>query len=201
MERSSKCLTLSGVSGILAGIYALIAAWMAYKLIYFSPEVVYDSIETRTQSPILFRLVSIALTTLVLAFLTGLFFSVRKAKTIGQSIWSPASKRMLFNLAVPLIAGGAFILTLYYREAYSLIAGACLLFYGLGLLNAGNFTYSDIRVLGICEILLGLLALAFPGKGLLFWALGFGVLHIVYGTIMYFKYERGNLKSQAPNHK
>jgi hypothetical protein len=44
--------------------------------------------------------------------------------------------------------------------------------------------------LGICEIGLGLIASIYMGYGLLFWAVGFGVLHIIYGIVMYMKYER-----------
>ncbi|MEY4458904.1 MAG: hypothetical protein RIT38_109, partial [Bacteroidota bacterium] len=58
------------------------------------------------------------------------------------------------------------------------------------ILNASKYTYHDIRSLGILEILTGLMASYFVDYGLLFWALGFGVLHIVYGLYIYFKYEK-----------
>ncbi|MGE5429024.1 MAG: hypothetical protein ACM3O8_14110, partial [Methylococcaceae bacterium] len=67
---------------------------------------------------------------------------------------------------------------------------AMLIFYGLALVNAGKFTLSEVHYLGITEIVLGLMAAVFINWGLLFWALGFGVMHIVYGMMMYYKYER-----------
>ncbi|MES2397617.1 MAG: hypothetical protein V4549_16525 [Bacteroidota bacterium] len=70
------------------------------------------------------------------------------------------------------------------------MAPSSLLFYGLALINASKYTLNDIRYLGICEIVLGLIASLYIGYGLLFWAAGFGVLHIVYGAVMYYKYER-----------
>ncbi len=87
-------------------------------------------------------------------------------------------------------------MVLYSRGFYSLLAASTLIFYGLALVNAGNFTFSDIRVLGVWEVLLGLLAAVFPGKGLLYWALGFGVLHIIYGVVLYRKYERNSTETR-----
>ena len=109
---------------------------------------------------------------------------------MGSSIWNGASQRFLLNVMIPLIAGGVFIIALLLRGEIELLVPACLIFYGMSLLNAGNYTFSDIRFLGILEMLVGVLALMYPGMGLLFWAIGFGVLHIIYGVIMYFKYER-----------
>jgi hypothetical protein len=58
------------------------------------------------------------------------------------------------------------------------------------LINASKYTFNDIRYLGFCEIILGLGAAVYVGYGLYFWALGFGILHIIYGAMMYYKYER-----------
>jgi hypothetical protein len=65
-----------------------------------------------------------------------------------------------------------------------------LIFYGLSLVNAGKFTFSEIHYLGLTEIVLGILAGIFINHGLLFWTLGFGLMHIVYGTVMYYRHER-----------
>ena len=190
MEKSNKCLTLSGISGILAGLYALAAAWLAYQVIQSAPDIAYDTMQNRMQSPVLQKLVLLALGTLFFAFATGIYFSIRRAKKMNTSIWNGASQRFLLNVLIPLFAGGVFLIVLYLRGYFDLLAPACLIFYGLSLLNAGNYTFSDIRFLGLLEIFVGILALIIPGNGLVFWALGFGVLHIIYGIIMYYKYER-----------
>ena len=190
MEKSSKCLTLSGISGILAGIYALVASWLAYQMINSSPEIAYESFDSSIQSSIIQKLLFLAIGTLCLAFITGIYFSYKRAQKIGSSIWNGASQRFLLNVMIPLIAGGIFIVALFLKGYIDLLAPACLIFYGMSLLNAGNYTFSDIRFLGIFEILVGIIALMYPGMGLLFWAIGFGVLHMIYGVIMYFKYER-----------
>jgi hypothetical protein len=130
-----------------------------------------------------------ALAVLIPSLLTAFYFTTRQAKKRGQKIWDQTSRRLLFNLAIPLVTGGIFSLALL-RWAPILTAPATLIFYGLALINASKFTLNDIRYLGFCELGLGLISAYFPGYSLFFWALGFGVLHIVYGTAMYFKYER-----------
>jgi hypothetical protein len=93
-------------------------------------------------------------------------------------------------MATPLVTGGLLILILISRSYYGIITPATLIFYGLALVSASNFTFADVKYLGLLEIALGLIAACFPGYGLLFWAIGFGVLHIIYGSMMYLKYDR-----------
>jgi hypothetical protein len=194
MERSTKFISLSGLSGVLAGIYALVGAAWAYTIIYGSSgfsgprEYVTADIPTRPEKLVL--LVCIAAGILVVSVLTGLILTASKAKRKGQSIWGKTSKQLLFQMAVPLVAGGLLVLILLTRHYYGITSPAMLIFYGLALIGASNFTFSDVKYLGLTEVLLGLIAACLPGYGLIFWALGFGVLHIVYGTIMYFKYDR-----------
>ncbi|MBK8490131.1 MAG: hypothetical protein IPL49_04280 [Saprospirales bacterium] len=177
MERSTKFLSLSAASAILAGVYAIAGA------VYVS-----GILEKGDPEPRQFLLV--AGVVFLLALCTTTWLSYRKAKKAGQKLMNRAAIRLLVNFAIPLAAGGIFVLFLYIRRFSSLIAASTLLFYGMALLNAGNFTFSDIRTLGLSEIALGLLAAALPGQGLLFWTLGFGALHIIYGGVMYRKYEK-----------
>src|SRR5690606_29304276 len=156
----------------------------------FSPHIIYHELEEGIDSPALFSLILIACGVFVLAAGTGLWLSYRKAAQSGEKLWSRSAIRLGINFLIPLMAGGSFVLLLFARGFYDLLAPATLIFYGLALLNAGNFTFSDIRSLGILEVVLGVLAGLFPGKGLMFWAFGFGILHIIYGILMYRKYER-----------
>jgi hypothetical protein len=100
------------------------------------------------------------------------------------------AKLTIINLFIPLFVGGVFCMILLSHHLIYLIAPTTLLFYGLALFNAGKYTLKEVRYLGLTEMLLGLFASYYAGYGLLFWALGFGILHIIYGTVMYFKYER-----------
>ncbi len=190
MNRSSRFLSLSGLSGILAGTYSLIGAWMAYKTIYFDTSTMGSYRNLVISQEAVFKLLFIAFTVIVLSLVTGIVLSIRKAKKSEESIWNSASKRLVINFAIPLATGGFFILFLIEKEILGLIAPLTLIFYGLACVNASKYTLGGIRYLGITMIILGLLSTWFIGYGLLFWALGFGVCHILYGSIMYFKYEK-----------
>lgn len=187
MERSTRFISLSGLSGVMAGIYALIGAGLAYKLIYTNGGAgVYSDYDQSLTG----KLFLIASAVLILSIATGIWLTFRKAAKKGQRVWSQSSKSLMISGALPLLTGGCFVLILFSQGHYGIIAAGCLIFYGLALVAASQYTYGDVKWLGICEIGLGLLATLLPGFGLYFWATGFGLLHILYGTIMHFKYDR-----------
>lgn len=190
MERSSKFLSLSGWAGILAGIYALAGAAIAYNNLGFRPERSSDSNNADGFSSGMQALIFLALGILVLAIGTAIFLSYKKAAKRGEKLWNPTAKRLVVNMAVPLVAGGLVILILISKGLIELTAPFTLLFYGLALYNASKFTYSEVRTLGLIQIGLGLLGSYFFEYGLLLWALGFGVAHIVYGIYIHYRYER-----------
>lgn len=189
MERSVKFVSLSGLSGILAGIYALIGAGLAYQEIY-SGRVVRTVEYYRGHFPMVKSLFLIAAAVLAASLITGWFFSYRKAKKLNTKMWDSTSRRLLINLAVPLSIGGFFTLIMVDYGYYNLIAASVLLFYGLALVNASSNLYDEVRYLGYCELVVGVCAALWPGYGLYFWAVGFGLLHILYGSMMYKKYDR-----------
>ena len=190
MDRSSRFISLSGLSGVFAGLSALVGA--AVVKWYFSLQNInYYSDQTSnfSREDILF-LLAVAAGVLVLAFSTATYFTARNARKKNQRTWDNQSKRLLVNLAIPLATGGVFCAILFYHGILYLVAPAMLIFYGLALLNGSKYTLGDIRYLGIIEIILGLVACVFVGYGLMLWTVGFGMLHIVYGALVYFKYER-----------
>lgn len=193
MEESTKFLSLSGFSGVFLGLFAIAGAMVAWFIIpdggNISSEEYLKSIPGNVALSIKLKMAVTALAVLIISVSTALFFSFRNARRSQKSIWTPASKRLLINLSIPLAAGGAFALILAFQNHFQLIIPVFLVFYGFSLINAGKFTYDEIFYLGIFEILTGLVAALFPQQGLLFWILGFGILHIVYGVMMYRKYE------------
>ena len=190
MERSAKFISLSGLSGVLAGIYALGGALAAYYTVHYPISPLRYRIYSIRESDTLLKLIGIAAIVLIASIATGLWFSQQKAKKNGLKLWSAASKQMFLNMAIPLVSGGIFILTMLYTGHFGLAAPACLLFYGIALIQGSANTFDEVRYLGFCEIVLGLVSAFYPGYGLIFWALGFGVLHIVYGAIMHNKYDK-----------
>jgi hypothetical protein len=124
------------------------------------------------------------------ALVSALFFTYLRSRREGVAIWGLAARRLLWNTLMPMAAGGLFILKLVTLHQYELVASASLVFYGLALVNGSRFTIGEIRWLGYAEILTGLVCLWIPRAGLFCWAIGFGVLHILYGLAMWWKYER-----------
>lgn len=190
MDRSTRFISLSGWSGIFPGIFALAGASIAHwhlaknSIIHRSG----DNININTYT-VLF-LMMVAGLVLFLSLGAGIFFTLRKARKDGASLFDKNAQRLIFNLAIPLAVGGLFCALLLFHGVIFLIAPCTLIFYGLALLHASKYTYGDIRYLGMIEIALGLLSGFYIGYGLYFWALGFGIMHIVYGVRMFFKYER-----------
>jgi len=190
MEQSTRFLSLSGLAGILAGIYAFVGAGIAGYWIYF-PASEYGTVtESISAADLQINLLAVALVVLVLAVGSAYLLSQNKSQRKSQQFWSPASKRFLLALFIPVLAGGLFSFALIHQSAYLMIAPATLIFYGLGLINASHFTLGEIKNLGIGQLILGIVAAFFPVFGLICWALGFGILHVIYGSMMYFKYDR-----------
>jgi len=189
MERSSRFISLSGLSGVFAGIVALLGA--AYVYFVFQREGIsyFDLQHNRYSLKLINELFVIGLIILAAALLAGYFFTARKSKKNNLKIWDATTKRLLLNFSIPLFTGGIFCIALVYHQLYVFIAPVTLIFYGLALVIAERYTLTDVKYLGLCEIALGLLSLFILGWGLIFWAIGFGVLHIVYGIVMHRKYK------------
>lgn len=194
MERSSRFISLSGWSGISAGICALIGAWVAHKRLsgfvnrmgrfYREPDP-----EVYTEN-LFYDLVLIAVITFIAAFISAFFFTYIRSRRNGVPIWDRTVQRLAWNTILPMAVGGTMLLRALELGYYELVAPGCLLFYGLALVNASKYTLGEVRYLGYGQIILGIMNLWIVNEGLYFWAAGFGVLHIVYGAVMWWKYER-----------
>lgn len=188
MERSSKFLSLSGLSGVMAGVYALAGAGVAYYFLYY-PQVPFGPPNAPATQAGTLLLLTLAFIVLALSIGTAIAMSYRKAKRAGNSIWNKTSRELLALLGVSLVTGGLLIITFIINEYFELIASACLIFYGLALVNASSITVKEIGYLGFSQLSLGLFAALLPDYGLIFWGVGFGVLHIIYGTVMHYRYD------------
>jgi len=196
MEKSSRFISLSGWSGIAAGLCALMGAWLANDVIHkanFSNtqqgySVANQTIDCTTlmSSP----LFTIAIITFLAALVSALVFTYLRSKKTGLPMWGSTSRRLLINVSIPMLAGGAFILKLIESGNVGLVAPGCLIFYGLALINASKYTLGEVRYLGYGQLVLGIINCWLIGYGLYFWAIGFGIFHIVYGVYMWWKYER-----------
>ncbi|MEI6312479.1 MAG: hypothetical protein WCP57_09480 [Bacteroidota bacterium] len=192
MEKSSRFISLSGLAGVFAGCFAIIGSVVAY--IYLgSIGSAYSEFATsfprHTMWDDLVFLIADACIVAFLSITCGLYFTIKQSRKKGIKIWDSTSKRLLVNLMIPLLAGGVFCIALLKWGLFGLVAPSTLLFYGFACFNAGKYTHKEVRYLGISEITLGLIGVFYIGFGFELWILGFGILHILYGVIMYFKYD------------
>ena len=194
MERSSRFISLSGLSGISAGICALAGAWIAGIIFknYYGPYNSSGIFSGDSFSVLKLKLFGLGAAVFAAAFISSFYFTWRRAKKQNVPIWGHTSKRLAWNMIIPVVAGAGFVSGMLRYDDWSYVAPACLVFYGMALINATKYTLTDVRYLGYCEILLGLANMFYIGSGLYFWAAGFGLLHIIYGVIMWFKYEKNN---------
>ncbi|MDC8001637.1 hypothetical protein POV26_11360 [Aequorivita todarodis] len=185
MDRSSRFISLSGLSGIFAGIYAIVGATIAYVYLFPKPG------EYLTLHSWNFKLLLILLASvLVLSIITAYLLTTRRAKRNNEKIWDTTTRRLLVNFLIPLVTGGIYIIIKLNSQHYGLTASLMLIFYGLALVNASKYTIGNVKYLGYAEITIGLICAALPGYGLWFWLLGFGLFHVIYGSIMYLKEQK-----------
>ncbi len=201
MERSSKFLSLSGLSGVFAGVFAIIGASVAY--IHFKTDWLTQILDPtgfthkKDQAEIFWFLLVDGLLVLSLSLVFGILFTIRKAKKRGLVVWNGSSKRLLTAMIVPLAAGGIFCIAMMSYGLIWLIFPTSLIFYGIALVSAGRFTYREVHYLGMTEIIIGCLALFATSYAVVLWSIGFGLMHIIYGLAMHNKYDSEKAKSSA----
>jgi hypothetical protein len=189
MEKSTKFISISGLSGILAGLYTLLTvAFVGWKLQFtwssFSEVDTFDELLASTGQNTVFILIAAALVLLTVSVATGVVMANQKSVKQGQSAWNPTSKALLLAVSVPLLVGGAVAFIALLQKNYSFVIPSLLIFYGLALFSGSHFTFKEIRILGLLQIFLGLLALIYSSYGFVYFAAGFGLLHILYGAII-----------------
>jgi len=192
MHQSSRFVSLSGWSGVAAGVCALgAAAYVAATIeCWKRGDCLQGRIFMDDAAGLKATLVQVALVTFLLAFALAFLFTYLRSRKSGIPLWSHTSRKVMMHVSIPMLVGGLLIWRMMDFGLYGLLAPACLLFYGLGLISASKFTLPEIRYLGYSQVALGIINLWMIGYGLYFWAAGFGVLHILYGAIMWNKYER-----------
>lgn len=176
MEKSSKFVSLSGMTAVMAGAYSLVGAYVVAQV--FNSEAS------------LAEMIVVASLVLVTSVVTACILSCYKTRKTGQKIFSRLTYRTLWNFSLPLLVGGLFCIALLVHKNYGVISSVMLLFYGLSLVNVSKFTYSNVAWLGYAFLFLGIVDCFFEGYALMFWTIGFGGFHILYGILFYLQYER-----------
>ena len=185
MDRSKKFLSLSGGTAILIGIYACITATAAFFILSDGQAFHWDNFpKILTHTPYHLRVLGgLAALLVVASIATAIGMSWLQARKNGRRlVFDAPARRLVGSFALPLVTGGLLCLSLFYRGHYGLTSSIMLLFYGLALVSAASHTYSSVRYLGYAQIVLGLIDSCMEGYGIVFWFVGFGLLHIAYGV-------------------
>lgn len=186
MSRSSRFHALSGVSGISAGIVALLGSCLVwFQLNSANIQIGFHSVTM--DLTLKWQLLWIALGTLLLAKTFVVILTWKKMKKQQVSFKSKQISRLLVHLFLPLLTGGLIIIKFLFNGYLGLSIAFSLLFYGLALINVSKYTLDDIRVLGIIQTVLGLLAVYFSDFSLYLWTAGFGITHILFGIYLHRK--------------
>ena len=198
MEKSSKFSNVSGIAVLFTGFLALIGATFIYFDIGFSVSEVhisYNQLISQNGKPDVLNiklklLISIAALILATSLITLYITARNKSGNEGIPLFNSSFSRTLKSLFIPLFSGGVFCVFLLYHQMFGLVAPATLIFYGLGLISCSKYSYYELEFLGYFELVLGFIASYFMGTGLLFWIIGFGIAHILFGYYIHVKYDK-----------
>ncbi len=186
MQKSSRFENISGFSIIIIGIYASIVSLGAWLLL--GKHEPYSWLPTwstdfalntpgRTWTAIL-----CALVLLVVSFGTVCLMSYFKTKRVNHRfVFDHTVRRSLWAFFVPAATGGLLCLAMLQQGHYGITSSFMLVFYGLALINCAHHTTSRLALLGYVELLLGIVDCFVVSHGILFWFLGFGLWHIIFG--------------------
>ncbi|MBV8866247.1 MAG: hypothetical protein JO210_12715 [Acidobacteriaceae bacterium] len=164
MERAASFTAVPGWGGVAVGCTALLAGGVAAAMPQPGASFVW-------------------LTESAVALLLSYFAVRHKSKRLKLSLRSQAARRALLSFVPPLLAGAILTAVLFRSGQLSVLPGLWLLLYGAAVVTGGAFSVRIVPVMGLCFMLAGLLALTLPlAWGNWFLMLGFGGLHIIFGT-------------------
>lgn len=171
MERATTFTLISGWGLVAIGSTALVAALIASRQKSFKDWMLVWLVEE------------------VVALLIAGWSMDRKARRARTPLLAGPGRKVLFSLTPPIFAGGLLTMVLYRAGLTDAIPALWLLLYGTGVITGGMFSVSIVPIMGLCFMAFGAGALLAPaGFADWFMALGFGGLHIVFGTIIARKY-------------
>lgn len=171
MERSASFTAVPGYGGILMGVTAVAAAYIANTQVYLRDSLMTWLIEA------------------FLAFAIGFLAMWQKSKIAGQSLFSTPARKFAYGFIPPLVVGVVIVLGLGRYEYYYVMAPVCMLCYGAAVACGGAFSSRVVPVMGWCFIALGIVAFILPSSyAQIMMGASFGLLHIIFGAIIARKY-------------
>lgn len=167
MENSSSFTAVPGWGTVAMGATALIASVVAYQQHNFRNWMVVWLLDA------------------VVAFCVAMWTMRRKARRAGIPMFSGPGRKFALSFFPPMLVAAILTAVLFRAGAVAAIPGMWLLLYGTSVVSGGSFSVRIVPAMGSCFLLLGAVALVTPATWALWWmVLGFGVLHIVFGTMI-----------------
>ncbi len=186
MQQNSTSFSSSGWSGILLGIYGLLAVYMVYTMTNSYG----DGFEGFAALPIVLLeigIIVLTVITILISLITLRIRAKRRSKKNNRKLWSPFSKKLRFHTLIPLLFFIIVLVIIANKGYYSSITPLLLFLYGIFLLNLSRFSSGNLKYLSIAEIILAVVAYFIYDKEILFLGLGFGIFHIFYGLFTFGK--------------
>lgn len=196
MERSQKVMFLNGTSGVLVSVWALLGAVMVSGILYGSVWPLWGSTALPLREINSERFIWATFffgCTFIASCITVWLMSKHRAERKGLEFKLDAgAKQLLRTFFTVMIIGGLFCLTPFGNGHWELVPGYMLAFYGLALvvISPMAFRISIIKYFGFIQITVGLAALILPQYGMMFWTIGFCILHFIWGIWFHFVFDR-----------
>jgi hypothetical protein len=124
----------------------------------------------------------------VVAAIIGSAALIRKSRSARTPLLSQPGRRFLLGFVPPIVVGSLLTAVLYQGGLWRALPGTWLLLYGTGVVTGGAFSVPVVPLMGLCFMAAGAAALALPAWGTAWMALGFGVLHVVFGVLIARRY-------------
>ncbi|MDX1492730.1 MAG: hypothetical protein R3253_01555 [Longimicrobiales bacterium] len=171
MERSGSFTHVSGIGGVVMGLVALVAAFIARSM----------------AGDLEWLAVWIVAAGICLAVAAGSM--ARKSRAEGVSLLSGPGRKFLWSVTPSLVAGAVLTLVLAQADATGLLPGIWLLLYGSAVVTGGSHSVRPVPLMGVAFMVAGAAALLSPaGWGDIYMAAGFGGLHILFGIVIWRKH-------------
>ena len=172
MERAGSFTAVSGWGQVVIGVTALLAAGLT------------------TLQPMSTELwLASWCAAAVVSVLVGVLTTAMKARAARMPLLSGPGRKFILSLAPPLVVGAVLTVVMYRAGMPGLLPAVWLMLYGAGIITAGAFSVSAVPVMGFCFVVLGVVAAFTPASwGNAWMAVGFGGLHVVFGTLIARRY-------------
>jgi len=170
LERAGEFTAVPGKGGVLMGLVAVLAAQVAKR------------------QPGASGWLTIWMLAAVIAMSIGLAGATLKSRRFQMPLFSGPGRKFIAGFAPGILAGAVLTAVLYRAGVPGFLPGVWLLLYGAAVLAGGSASVRVVPMMGACFMFAGTVALLLPGWNDVLLPVGFGGLHLIFGTVIWTKY-------------